>query len=189
MATKRALTGGSGDLNPQLIKGAVSQAAANTIVEGEFNLPVSRVDIGAKSKASTIEIFRIYGVLSGPYAAAAGTEVRKSAHMSISTSSMGTATLAGIQDAGVIARFGQHVNNTFAAGAGAAYFNAIKDWEVWDFTDNAGHGLLVATDKFYVQLYSTGQQAGDLYACGFQIQYRYKNVGALEYVGMLQSQM
>jgi hypothetical protein len=56
---------------------------------------------------------------------------------------------------------------------------------VFDCTDGAGHGVLVATDTLYCQLAGGASWATSFNA---KILYRLKNVSLAEYIGIVQSQ-
>lgn len=56
-----------------------------------------------------------------------------------------------------------------------------------DLTDGAGHGVLVATDAIYLQIFTTGV-ANTSETGRFRMLYRFKNVSLAEYIGIVQSQ-
>lgn len=58
----------------------------------------------------------------------------------------------------------------------------------FDLTDGAGHGILVAVDKFYAQIHSTYVAWGGTGGIDFKFLYRFKKVSLAEYVGIVQSQ-
>lgn len=78
------------------------------------------------------------------------------------------------------------VNRFGAFTAGGSFF--VTDTEPYhdDLTDGAGHGVLVATDRIYCQISSTGTGAAQ--QCTGKIWYRWKNVTLPEYIGIVQSQ-
>ena len=62
-----------------------------------------------------------------------------------------------------------------------------------DLTDGDGHGVLIATDQVTVQArYNASEPTADIPNQQFNIEmkilYRFKQVGVLEYVGIVQSQ-
>jgi len=64
---------------------------------------------------------------------------------------------------------------------------SYNQWtKIHDFTDGAGHGLLIAADKLYAAV-STRRYYASGHACNFDILYRWKNVGLAEYVGIVQT--
>jgi len=58
--------------------------------------------------------------------------------------------------------------------------------KVIDLTDGMGHGILVASDYFFVQVDSDG--IGAVITTYFKLLYRIKNVALTEYIGIVQSQ-
>ena len=67
------------------------------------------------------------------------------------------------------------------------------DPQTHDLTDDAGHGVLVASDKlwFFISnrysINNTGTGAGASTAI-IRVLYRFKSVGLTEYIGLVQSQ-
>lgn len=57
---------------------------------------------------------------------------------------------------------------------------------VLDLTDGAGHGILIATDQIFWQVFSNSFAA----AIGVEVKimYRMKNISLQEYIGIVQSQ-
>jgi len=58
--------------------------------------------------------------------------------------------------------------------------------DLFDYTDGAGHGMLIATDQIFVLLQSANTTQQNTAEC--RILYRWKNIGLQEYVGIVQSQ-
>lgn len=59
---------------------------------------------------------------------------------------------------------------------------------LFDLTDGAGHGVLVATDSLYFGAIQTAGASPITGNTTCRILYRWKNVGLAEYVGLVQSQ-
>lgn len=57
---------------------------------------------------------------------------------------------------------------------------------IMDLTDEAGHGILVATDNLYFVNYSAGTGATN--GMVYVLTYRFKDVSLEEYIGIVQSQ-
>jgi len=176
------LTGGSGDVKPQLFAlNLQTQSAADTSFSTAFNTPVPRITPSA-SKATIMEILKVYFTVQGGDAAHA-------AWCYLST--------ASVQDAGV---------NTLTAANGAA---ALSDPRVFafmnyndrvntsgmatekypkivDVTDGAGNGVLVATDQIFFE--GSSDIATSAMTFGCKILYRVYDASILEYVGIVQSQ-
>jgi len=58
MASKRALTGGTGDVNPQYLSGRVDQTSVNQTITKQFPLPVPRIP--QSKKATVVELLKVY---------------------------------------------------------------------------------------------------------------------------------
>ena len=56
----------------------------------------------------------------------------------------------------------------------------------YDFTDNNGNGVLVATDRIFIVGANVSGTLANKYTC--KLKYRLVNVGIAEYVGIVQSQ-
>lgn len=79
------------------------------------------------------------------------------------------------------------LSSTEGAGAQIYDFN-LSEYD--DLTDQAGHGLLVATDNIYLNVWmdSTGAQVITNPAVVCTLHYRLKEIGLQEYIGIVQSQ-
>lgn len=173
------LTGGSGDVNPQLMTVVLNQTTTN-YTEVQINTPVTRLG-SSKTKATIIEVLKVYFDLpSQPAIAAALTSYI--AQFQLSTNSLTTYTPA---DPAVFAF--ASIENRAAFTAGGTMGAIYQDPAVMDLTDGAGHGLLIATDKIFYSLTTTNYSTGvGVMTC--KILYRFKEVGLTEYIGIVQSQ-
>lgn len=177
------LTGGTGDVNPQYISGLVTLSAANTVTELTLGTPIVRVGPQTGGQAIIMELLKVYVNMPNPDVEAAGATQRNFA-FSIATVAFGT-TLQRLNDPQVIMNINRNTDNAFTAAGTGMLSNAV-DPEVWDFTDGAGHGVLIATDNLFIQGSSSGQTAADVFR--FKILYRFKKVSLVEYIGIVQSQ-
>ena len=86
-------------------------------------------------------------------------------------------------DGRVVARRNFYMQHAFSAGG--TYYFTDKDPNTTDFRDGAGHGVLYAQDRIFLQINSefTGVQ-NTVY---IKIYYRFKTVRLEEYVGIVQS--
>jgi len=57
MSSRRALTGGTGDVNPQYISVALNQSAADSTNTFALNIPVQRLPTGGK--AQVMEVLKV----------------------------------------------------------------------------------------------------------------------------------
>ena len=187
-AGRDTLTGGTGDVNPQYLQGAVSMVAgaANTPVEVAVGLPILRPGMGAsQQKAQVVELLKAWCYLPPPVA---GTDVNVGTAQFLSTLSMSTAaqgtTVPNLSNPRVQAQFRQSITASFTA-AGTQY-SAPVGVQCWDFTDGAGHGILIGTDNMYMQYDNDGFTS--VLTATWKIAYRFKEVPLIEYIGMVQSQ-
>lgn len=66
---------------------------------------------------------------------------------------------------------------------------SIAAWQqrvTQDFTDNAGNGILIATDNLYMCIGSENTGGSD--DMTWKLLYRFRTVPVIEYVGIVQSQ-
>lgn len=173
------LTGGSLDVNPQLFKGSAALTAADTQTEISFQLPVTRIPTA--NKVTIIEVLR-FTVEFPPFNAAnTGVQEQKVAFL---TSAFGTAGDPTVSSSNIICKFER--GSEKYAGAGGYAISSMQT-QSQDLTDGAGHGLLVASDKLYVNCKSVNDTP-TVDAFYFSMEYRFKTVGIREYAGIVQSQ-
>jgi len=173
MSTTLELTGGSRDTNPQFISGTITESANDTTTSLAVPLPIDRL----RNKGDLIGVVEILKV----YVAFRQTNVFGSYRIIFSTKNFGT-TATFFNDPTVFAMYA--VNDNSFSDISRHFFNLPFTLDV---TDAAGHGVLVATDQFFVQLTST--TSGSTMQSDFKILYRYKDVSITEYVGIVQSQV
>jgi len=172
MATRRALTGGTGDVNPQWFTMNATESATDTTTTEAFPIPIQRLPSGRG--AQVMEIFKVFW-----WPGNAIVETDNTTTIVLSTRNWGT-TAVPFSDSSTIARFRRHVIITTSG-------SSVEDEPYcMDLTDGAGHGMLVATDNLYVQIISAN--TGQVVDAVLRLLYRWKNVGLSEYVGIVQSQ-
>ena len=183
---KRAdtLTGGTKDVNPQYISGAVTMSAANTATESTVGLPILRPGQGAsQTKAQVVEVLKLWAFLPPPGTDVAAANAQFTATLTVATSSQGT-TVPNLSNPRVLAQLRQSITASFTA-AGSQAVGPVGV-QCWDFTDGAGHGILVGTDNLFLQFDTDGYSAAAV--ATYKISYRFKEVALIEYIGMVQSQ-
>lgn len=176
-----SLTGGTKDVNPQYFTGRLDLSAADTVTTKMFVLPVTRQP--TMRKTTIIEILRIYVQMTSwkdPGAAVINV-VRE---IAFSTVDHGT-EMVGMEDPSVFAYWQQ--KGRIPATADTTGLATDPGVYMWDFTDGAGHGWLIATDKYYVQG-DTATMTPSIAKFTWKILYRFKAVDMVEYVGIVQSQ-
>lgn len=170
-----SVTGGTGDVKPQIMTINSTQTAADTSTQTEFLVPVTKIP--TSERATIIEILKIYWytvITSAP------AEADHAVIGTLSTRST-VMTLPGmIQDTSVIDGF--FFRRLISTSGVIAYDTPL----VHDMTDSNGNGILVATDSLFIQNVSSATGAANTITC--RILYRYVNVGIMEYVGIVQSQ-
>lgn len=181
MASSRQLTGGTGDVSPQIMTTVIlNLTAANTFTETNIPLPINRFP-ESSGKVVIMEILKVWFFTSELDANnAAGGSVALTS-IRLSTASLTTINQA---DARVIATQEKNWRGAFSAG-GTSLAVSIEPQPI-DLTDGAGHGVLVGTDNLWLGMITTGFTAA---ASGFaKILYRFKRVSLQEYIGIVQSQ-
>lgn len=178
----KVLTGGTGDVNPQLYSGIVQLLAANTPRTIGFLNPVPKAIFGKQGRATVMEVLKIF-VNFDSYEAMVAAITLKDRSMTFTTRDFG-AVPVDFEEPSCFAFFHDSCQGAFTALGSFAMFS--NDCYTMDLTDNAGHGVLVASDFIFVQANSNNFLAIVEYE--FKILYRFKNVSITEYVGIVQSQ-
>lgn len=171
------LTGGSKDVNPQTMITHVSQTAADVTASQALALPIPRLPI-AKGRSLVIELLGIdFYNLSATQILANNVLV----FLLTTNGTTPTSVFSAMTDPKTLALWDRWV--AFGTGVGFAVFDNSKHV---DLTDNAGHGILVATDQIFFYLLS--QTTGALNTGICKMTYRFKDVSLEEYIGIVQSQ-
>lgn len=176
------LTGGSGDVNPQLYSGTISTTVADQPITNAMLAPISRLP-KTGGRVAVMEILKIWAWLYPNAAIANVAETAWSISLNFGTKDHGIIE-AFPNDAQSFAHFEYRQYGAFTAG-GTLRDNIIQPHTV-DLTDGMGHGVLVASDYFYAQLDTDGFAVVN--KAYFKILYRIKNVALTEYIGIVQSQ-
>lgn len=194
MATTRALTGGTLDVNPQWwTLGKIRQTGPNTTVTEAILVPVNRYPQGKSGRVNVIEVLKVmWETFAYPVWSNDGSVIQAGL-----TAALTTRNPAGAypvtEDPSVIDIV---VKDWFTSGsAGTATQTAATVWTdeepiIHDLTDGAGHGILIASDQIYVTLATNtmSNNAAHLAEVKVKILYRYKQVSLTEYIGIVQSQ-
>lgn len=175
------LTGGSGDVSPQYFTlPANTLSAANTFTEGAIPTPVPRNKVQG-DRVTVMEVLKVYFNNPEPdnNPAAGGSVVTATAQLS--TSSTAGTSFGNVK---VFAFCEKIVRGAFTAAG--SYGCEVVDPYVWDCSDAAGHGILVATDNIYFGCNTVGFTATATFTA--RILYRMKSITLAEYIGIVQSQ-
>lgn len=163
------MTGGTGDLNPQFLNFQVVESAANTFTEAEIAIPVLRVG-QSSTRAQVIELLRAdVFVPPGDGADASQTSYQLTYRSRV--------TLGTYADDEVLVR-------ETRSNAGAAAAGAYQTWSTksYNFTDEAGHGVIMGVNRIFLAVQGTSETAA--ITLGMRILYRFKNVGLNEWFGL-----
>ena len=179
-AKGESLTGGSGDVNPQFLSGTGTQSGADTTTAVQINMPITRVPQG--DKVTIVELLKVF-VDFPTVLGTAAADATYSITAAFSTISFGT-TSPGFNEPNVFAFLQRLKRKAFTAGG--TYEVETNDPVVFDSTDGAGHGQLIASDKIFLSISSAGTGAAN--TVNFKFLYRFKTVSITEYVGIVQSQ-
>lgn len=185
MSTTKGLTGGTGDVSPQIFTLPVNQlTTVNTYRQIQVPLPVNRF-AESSGKVVIIELLKV--LFNMPEADAANTAGGNSmiAACQISTSSL---VAYDPNDPKVVTYSETTFRGAFTAAG--TFMSIRQDPTVIDLTDGAGHGILIATDNIFFAGITAGFAAAPPAnpAFGAKLIYRFKRVGLQEYIGIAQSQ-
>lgn len=172
------LTGGSRDVNPQLMTVDLIQTANDTATVVQLNLPIPRLPT-KQGKNLVIELLWIEYFFLGWNTAPGSTSQTL---VTVTTSpAIGTSIRNALNDPRIIDAWFRLFANATSAG-----FQDVAVSHESQLTDEAGHGLLIATDSLYFGLYSTGTLSTNNMV--LKLAYRWKEVSLVEYIGIVQSQ-
>lgn len=178
----KSLTGGTGDVNPQLFSGDNIMAVANAQRTVAFITPISRLPKFG-TRATVMEILKIYVYIAEEIMGVA-VETIKECTVGFTTKDFAT-TPFNASEPTCFAYFVKDIIGAFTA-LGSYMCQVAEEPKVIDLTDGQGHGVLVATDYIYVSVNTGGYAAPG--SAQFKILYRFKNVPLTEYIGIVQSQ-
>ena len=179
------LTGGTRDVNPQYMSGTITLSAANTATEITLGTPIVRVGPQTGGSAIIMELIKLWVDMPPVDQDNAAATARVKRFSISTTSSGGTAAVVTLDNPRGLAYLGIQLRNAFTAAGTGMLSNALEP-QCWDFTDGAGHGILVATDNLFIQADSQGEAAADVFR--WKLSYRFKKVSLIEYIGIVQSQ-
>ncbi|KKL70354.1 hypothetical protein LCGC14_2105730 [marine sediment metagenome] len=182
LSSLMALTGGTGDINGQYYTGTITLSLTDATTTQAYLAPVSKGIFTKAGKATVMEILRIYAHMpSFPFLGNVAETSKSRSLIFSSTDGLKT----GINDASTFAGFTSTLHGAWTAGGSyGLHFDGIY---MWDCTDDAGHGFLLASDYFYVSADTNGWTPA-IGTFAFKLLYRYKNVSLTEYIGIVQSQ-
>ena len=171
MSSSKEITGGTGDVNPQILLVPVTQSAADVATTVEVILPIARLPT-RKGRAIVFELLKVYGNFGTLLGIASSSSLRALVSTSLQNAVAQPRTF--------------YIDSIENHQQSAVGFQLQKTTHIVDFTDGAGHGLLIATDTLFCELESTITSTTNSYTWRFL--YRFKEVDLVEYIGIVQSQ-
>lgn len=218
MPVKRSygsLTGGTGDVNPQTYVLPLPAGLVSTLIDPgpthhahrSFPLPVPKFSANI-NKSVVVELLGVqweidspavpdvsgnihsymYSVSTSAYPVGTGgtwsSFVGNSSALSLYRKSIGMVNFNG----NIVTDEVPPVNSSTTGGGSQIYNFELSEYD--DLTDKAGHGLLVATDNIYLNVWidTTGAAVISNPAAVCTLHYRLKEIGLSEYIGIVQSQ-
>lgn len=184
---KDQLTGGTGDVNPQEFVITGTQSAIDVLTQFQLQLPIPRLPT-SPGRNLVIEALWADFIHFNPRAGGAGAAVTYA--FAVSTSSTAPTSLVNMMNDPKNISQWMKVVETPNLGAGSLQVVEYDCQHQDDLTDQAGHGVLIATDKLFFYLATVGGAAGAVPAMqgSVRIGYRWKDVSLTEYIGIVQSQ-
>ncbi len=173
--SRDTLTGGSGDVKPQLLSFAAAQSAADTTTSVAQALPVLRNFSGPSGRAQIIEVLKVWFDVSTGFATVNGSVTK----FLLGTKNFGT-TAVTASDPSIFAFWSMQAIST-ASGT-----QLVDRTKLLDLTDGNGNGVLVATDSIFCQIVSASTALAN--AANVKVLYRVYDAGVTEYVGIVQGQ-
>lgn len=193
--TRDRLTGGTNDVNPQLIHTPalfVQPPVAPAVISNNelvLNMPINRFN-NRTGHSIIIELLKIFWDINAP----SGTVPLSSYTSQIARAFLSTKTLTGTTgingvDPSIIASKGYNIRWSQGDTVEGSQSLFVDPFET-DLTDGAGHGILVAVDKLYFTAETVNMGAGGGAAILFnaRLMYRFKEVTLEEYIGIVQGQ-
>lgn len=171
------LTGGTGDINPQILRAKATQASADAFKSQEIDIPRPLYSTG--KQPLLMEILKVKMYWNYPTAFTVPKTDGQNLIAFLSTTNL--AAEIGPDDG----RFICGINKKIAVTT-SGVFNEMWPMEL-DLTDGVGHGYLVALDKIYLNIDSSATAAANQGIA--EIWYRWKSVPLLDFIGIQNSQI
>lgn len=180
------LTGGTGDVNPQSYTVAVDLPAVTGTGVVQFPLPIPRYP-GSQNRAVVMELLSVEWYMSQLQPSAATGDTYNIVSGLSTNPGQPTGGTAILTDPRTVSVFRRQFTTLTSTAVGFQIFSPVLE-EYDELTDQAGHGVLIATDNVYVRysLGVTNYTPPDTLIC--KMNYRMKEVGLSEYIGIVTSQ-
>lgn len=182
------LTGGTNDVNPQTFTVVATLPTATTTTNAvfPFPVPVPRYPGGA-NRAIVMEILDVDWYLSPVTPSAATGDTYQITAGLTTNPSAGTTGQQIVADPRTLSVFRRQFTTLTSTAVGFFIFAPVLE-ENDNLTDQAGHGILVATDNIYLHVNTTVVNYGAALALTCVMNYRMKEIGLSEYIGIVTSQ-
>lgn len=178
------LTGGTKDVNPQLMTTEATLTTADATESWPIITPIARVGPASSNRATVLEVFKVYANF-GPVPPAAAAQQRMVQSVNLSTIDHGT-TSVGMGTPDVFANFERSTHGAFTAAGTYMAKSGGNLTMTFDLTDGAGHGFLIANDTIYMQIISELYTPAKATAA-IKMLYRFKSIPLVEYIGIIGS--
>ena len=143
-----SLTGGTGDVNPQILTLSWEHPLAIPTHNVQFHSPVAKGLFAQRNYATVMEILKVWFFLPNYESPPVAGLVLHLRRCLITTTDLGT-TIGDARLPTVLAICEDTESNAFTAAQG--YSTNVSNVKEFDLTDGVGHGLLLATDYIYLQ--------------------------------------
>lgn len=136
------LTGGTGDVNPQLLRQLCSVSAAAAGVTTTVAMPVQRLP--QSGRAQVMEVLKVY-ITADTSALLGSTTLMKQLRFMLLTKNPGSTSAPAASDPSAICV--HHFPLTYTD---ATHSGTTGGTMVYDCTDGSGHGILVGSNNLYM---------------------------------------
>lgn len=163
------------DRFPNFLSGEIIEAGAVTFTTTRVNTPIPRIGTGRRGKSTVMELLFMDVTLLGETLDAGGEAVNF--EMSIGTP---PAAFLSWDDPRVFCS--KIINMHILTTGGGSLEQPFR----YNFQDANGFGYLLASDAFNVSIVGTGAAAA--FTAGWKLFYRFVDITAEEFIGIVQSQ-
>lgn len=190
-AITRALTGGTGDVNPNIFRfPPLVSTALNAVDRFVAPTPLQAFNNTAQNRATVMEILKVYFSAKQVFNTSVVGQSLTFLHMTVQSTRNAdvNAVEQGMAFGGCLAS--KTLKQNVQATGSTLTEPIIEDaeWEV-DMTDGAGHGVLLAGPEVefatVIEMFGSATVSESVRTCAFL--YRFKDVPLTEYLGILSS--
>lgn len=189
-AITRALTGGTGDVNPNIFRFAtLTSTALGSSERVVAATPLNAFNNVAGNRATVMEVLKVFFTNRTTFSTGLGQSFAFMNFMLASSRNVAAADVQQGWAAPQCVGYKQIRQNIQATGSTLSEPNGFEtSWEV-DVTDGAGHGILIAGPEVefvtLAEVIGAATMSASTRQCAFL--YRFKDVPLQEYMGILAS--